>query len=283
MAASDETTHRHNQPPAGMNWLNLEIRMLRAPAYMGSNPTERATWLNVLAYCAQQENGGRIEDAALWKDRQWQQMCGVTRREVTRPSKLLTWDGQDLVVWAFPLQKQKEVQARRRVAVRNGKHGGRPRKPTPKPPSKPTLVSEQNRHSKAEGEGEREGEGEGEIEREGEIEIERKEDRTERTPSAREGLPQSSGDVKTEAARFPVTSTVPSKPDDGFCEWWFDEQEKCGWTDPRNGTPWHDWRAAFSAAWRSHFHRNRQRRSRTQPPDRSRAVQPRHDSADEEL
>ena len=260
-----------------MNWLNLEIHTLRSPAYMGSDPTERATWLNVLAYCAQQENGGRIEGAAEWKDRQWQQLCGVTLREVTRASQLLTWDGQDLVVWAFPFQKQKEVQARRRVAARNGRHGGRPHNPTPEPTLKPTLVSGRNPRPKTEGEGEIEGE------REREGELERKENGTKRTPSAREGVPKSSREVKAEATRFPVTSTVPSKPDDGFCEWWFDEQEKCGWTDPRNGTLWHDWRAAFSAAWRSHFHRTRQRSTRTQPPRRSRAEQPTFDPNDTEF
>ena len=52
-----------------MNWLNINLATLRSPAYLGSTPVERATWLQLLAYCADQENGGCIAGAAAWKDR----------------------------------------------------------------------------------------------------------------------------------------------------------------------------------------------------------------------
>src|SRR5689334_5174723 len=95
---NEEPGTKNEERRTPMNWLNLEIRSLRSPAYMGSDPVERATWINLLAFCCEQENGGRIVGAKLWRDRQWQQMCGVTAREVNGASNLMRWEGDDLIV-----------------------------------------------------------------------------------------------------------------------------------------------------------------------------------------
>lgn len=101
-----------------MQWLNIKISTLRSPQYMGSNPIKRATWLNVLAFCCDQENFGRIVGAMEWGDREWQQMCGVTRREVLAADKLLTVDGQDVVVAFYPCEKEAEVKAKSKAGSR---------------------------------------------------------------------------------------------------------------------------------------------------------------------
>jgi hypothetical protein len=103
-----------------MNWLNIQTRTIHAPEYVGSDPTERATWFNLVVYCADQENGGRILDCRKWKDRRWQQTCGVTAEEATKECELWSWDGDDLIVWAYPLDKESEVQAKRE----GGRKGG---------------------------------------------------------------------------------------------------------------------------------------------------------------
>ena len=123
-----------------MNWLNIQTQILRSPEFIGSDPVARATWLYVFAYCAEQENGGRIEGAKVWKDRQWQQTCGVTLAEVEASTLLLFWEGNDLVLHAYPMQKEYAVQRLREIgkisterkaesARENGKKGGRPRNP----------------------------------------------------------------------------------------------------------------------------------------------------------
>jgi hypothetical protein len=145
-----------------MNWLNIETTTLDSEAFVGSDPTARATWLCLLRFCAGQENGGKITACKSWPDRKWQQLARVTKAEVEAVSALWSWDGEDLTVWSYPTDKQHEVQHRRERARTNGTRGGRPstnqppeqKKPTSETNDKPTLVS----FAKAEGEGEGEGE-----------------------------------------------------------------------------------------------------------------------------
>ena len=73
----------------------------------------RATWLSLMAFCADKENGGRIEDCGKWPDRMWQQMCGVTLDETRQESDLFTWDGEDLIVTFYPMKTEELVQSRR--------------------------------------------------------------------------------------------------------------------------------------------------------------------------
>lgn len=117
-----------------MNWLNIHTPALRSPDFIGSDPTARATWLYVTAYCCEQENGGRIVGARHWKDRQWQQTCGVTLAEVEASSPLISWDGEDIIVASYPEQKEKEVQSKRKAGKKGGKASGEARREAPREP-----------------------------------------------------------------------------------------------------------------------------------------------------
>lgn len=104
-----------------MKWINLETTTIRLPPYIGSNPTKRATWFCVLAYACEIECGGRLVGAVRWSSRQWQQACGVTRREVMAADKLLLVDGQDIVVWMYPADREAELAAQRAAGSRGAK------------------------------------------------------------------------------------------------------------------------------------------------------------------
>jgi hypothetical protein len=111
-----------------MRWLNIEIANLRSPAYVGAEPVERATWLSLLAYCSDQENGGVIKGCREWKDRQWQQTCGITQAEAQAESGLWKWQENELVVEFYPLSKEAEIQAKRSSGSAGGKASGEARR-----------------------------------------------------------------------------------------------------------------------------------------------------------
>lgn len=103
-----------------MEWLNIRLTQLSAPEYLRSDPTERATWLQLLAHCAGQENGGTIKDCADWKDRVWQQLAGVTLKEVKATCRLWTWECTDLHIWGYPSEKERLIRFNRAT----GRTGG---------------------------------------------------------------------------------------------------------------------------------------------------------------
>jgi hypothetical protein len=111
-----------------MNWINIETKTLRSPEYIGADPVQRATWLNLLGYCSEQENGGVIGGAKDWKDRRWMQTCGVTLSEVAAASELWAWEGDSLVLWNYPVTKEHEVRAKRDAGKRGGKASGEARR-----------------------------------------------------------------------------------------------------------------------------------------------------------
>ena len=96
-----------------MEWLKFELKWGRSPEFYRSDPVSRATWLSLLLFCADNENGGRIKKCKNWPDRMWQQMCGVTLDETRQASDLFTWDEDDLIVTFYPKKTEKIVQSRR--------------------------------------------------------------------------------------------------------------------------------------------------------------------------
>jgi hypothetical protein len=107
-----------------MNWVNLNIDVIRGEEYIDAEPVSRATWISLMAWCCSQENGGVIKDARSWGDRKWQQLCGVTLAEVETMCLLYGFEEQNLVVNFYPIEQESKVQKNRA----SGKKGGRPRK-----------------------------------------------------------------------------------------------------------------------------------------------------------
>src|SRR3954467_14999144 len=100
-----------------MYYINLHIpTVLKSIEYIAADTRERGTWLSVLSYACELECTGVLVGAALWKDRQWQQACGVTRREVHGAPRLLRVVGEDVHVHGYPVDSEKQVQANRKSA-----------------------------------------------------------------------------------------------------------------------------------------------------------------------
>ena len=103
-----------------MNWINIKTSDLRSPEFIGSDPTARGTWVAVLGYCYEQENGGLIKGSKTWKDRQWQQVCGVTREEIDGARNLMSWQDDDLRVWGYPSDLEDEIKRKREAGRKGG-------------------------------------------------------------------------------------------------------------------------------------------------------------------
>lgn len=104
-----------------MNWLYIHTSKRTAPEFVGSEPIQRATWICLLLYCCEQENGGLIRDCAGWGDRRWMQTCAVTKAEVGASSDLWRREDSSIRVWGYPVQKEAEMKAKRE----GGRRGGR--------------------------------------------------------------------------------------------------------------------------------------------------------------
>lgn len=133
-----------------MIWLNIAVSVARSPEFIGSEPTQRSTWFSLMAYCAEQENGGVIRGCKDWKDRRWQQTAAVTLEEVNDTCDLFWFDGDDLHVAFYPITREIQVAAGRA----GGSKGGRPKKeapePSPKPSEKPFPKPEEKRREESE-------------------------------------------------------------------------------------------------------------------------------------
>jgi hypothetical protein len=194
-----------------MNWLNLNIQTLDSENFLGSDPIERGTWLCLLRYCIGQENGGIIEGCREWGDRKWQQLVRVTKKEAMRDCDLWEWDGDDLILWGYPMEKEEEIKhlraigrqtsdAKKAAAKANGKRGGRP---TKNPTENPTETEQETQTKPIERKGK-------EIEGEGEVET--------RSPSP----------SFAEVQRFANSQPIPIPP--ACIERFFDEMESTEWT-----------------------------------------------------
>lgn len=108
-----------------MNFLNLPIQTLSSEEFIGSTPTERATWLCLMKYCAYHETGGKIVGIGEWGDRKLIGLLSVTGSEIAEKSQLWSWDGPDIIVWGYPVKQEAACQAKREAGLRYGRgHSG---------------------------------------------------------------------------------------------------------------------------------------------------------------
>ena len=106
-----------------MRYFPVECASVTGPAFSCASFEQQGQWLNLLTYCAGQENGGRIEGAAELPAVFFQRSLAMSKKEFESECPLWTWDGQDLVVKFYPLQNQEKCQTLRE----SGRKGGRSR------------------------------------------------------------------------------------------------------------------------------------------------------------
>lgn len=124
-----------------MEYLNLKLSTLGDIRYIGSPPIFRATWLNLLAYCAKMENGGLIENCLKWGDGTWGQIAGLKRKEVYAAATLWEWEGENLRVWGYPIENQRICHIRREIGRAGGRASGSSRRSSKHEPNGEPIAS----------------------------------------------------------------------------------------------------------------------------------------------
>ncbi len=102
-----------------MNYVNTETAKLNSAPMNGATHEQLGVWVRLLAYCAAQENGGKIEGARDWTARQWITSTAVEMECVKAESPLWHFGARGvLVIVNYPLDQQNACQ-KQRESVRN--------------------------------------------------------------------------------------------------------------------------------------------------------------------
>jgi hypothetical protein len=92
--------------------ITLDPNLSGDPEYIATNATGRGVWLQLLLWCAEQENGGVIPGAATWSDEAWG-MLGVSKNSLAYACRLVSFRSPDVVLWGYPIEQEKILQAKR--------------------------------------------------------------------------------------------------------------------------------------------------------------------------
>jgi len=103
----------------GIMKITLDPKLTGEPAFIATNATGRGTWLNLLLWCADQENGGVIKGAASWSSEAWG-MLGVVKECLPSAGRLLLATAEDIRVLGYPTEQEEAARAKRA----GGKVGG---------------------------------------------------------------------------------------------------------------------------------------------------------------
>jgi len=99
--------------------ITLDPKLTGAPEYIATNATGRGVWLNLLLWCAEQENAGVIQGAASWSSEAWG-MLGVVKESLPFAGRLLLVTAQDVHVWGYPVEQEDYLRRARAL----GRQGG---------------------------------------------------------------------------------------------------------------------------------------------------------------
>lgn len=108
-----------------MEWFNASVTFLQSAEFRRARMEQRGVWLTLMAYCIQQENGGRLEGVETWEDWDWQNVLGVAKKLASGDCFLWQWlDGGSLQLEGYPVEKEAEIRAKREAGKRGGLSSG---------------------------------------------------------------------------------------------------------------------------------------------------------------
>lgn len=94
-----------------MTYLHIHIPIITEEAFLHASREELGTWLLLQAYCATQENAGRIRNCRNWAPSSW---YAIIRSDRPAESPIWIWHDDDLVIVGYDLENQKRAQKMRK-------------------------------------------------------------------------------------------------------------------------------------------------------------------------
>lgn len=99
------------EPPGSiMNWLNIKTELVQSEDFLHSSSEQIGRWLQLMCYCATQENGGTIRGARHWAPATW---IRITGSDTPGDSPLWHWHDEHLVVHHYDREKEIEIRRKR--------------------------------------------------------------------------------------------------------------------------------------------------------------------------
>lgn len=100
-----------------MIWFKTEVQTLRSDRFLYADHAQLGIWLLLIAYCCEQENGGRIKDACGWTKRHWA-LLGLD--QPPESTSLFEWDDRDIVVFGYDSTYEDKCRGQRDRARAGG-------------------------------------------------------------------------------------------------------------------------------------------------------------------
>lgn len=95
-----------------MEYSKLQLSFVRSALWRDASRAAQGVWVNVVTYCADQENGGTIPHCSTWNDAKCLLTMGVSCAELNAlvESNLAEWRDGDLIVRGYDATGEKAFQ-----------------------------------------------------------------------------------------------------------------------------------------------------------------------------
>ncbi len=101
-----------------MTYLHIHIPLLFTEPFLHASREQTGTWLMLYAYCAEQENSGRIKNARQWAPATWARVIGT---DTPGDCPLWHWNGDDFILHGYDCGNQDLAQRQRKAAKTGAK------------------------------------------------------------------------------------------------------------------------------------------------------------------
>lgn len=102
-----------------MNYCPIYQTVAGSEEFLEASMTQQGIWVNLLFYCSRVENYGRIVGFGGWTARKVMRVLRVPLAKIKAKCALWVMEGDDLLVFGYPVEQQVNLEYRRKVLADN--------------------------------------------------------------------------------------------------------------------------------------------------------------------